>query len=77
MIREDEIVEYPDMSKGEEYFRQQQERNREAKMRHAERREREWLESKHFFIDGIVAIVQKMEKVFKKNKSNQQKQNTR
>ncbi len=43
---EDEIVVYPDMSKSEEEIQAQIEANRQAKLRHAARREQERLDRK-------------------------------
>ncbi len=56
MSYEDEIVEYPDTSLGPEEFEKQQQRNHDAKMRHAARREQERFNKRNKFWDGIAKL---------------------
>lgn len=78
MIREDEIVVYPDMNKSDKEIKEQLEKNHQAKMRHAERKEREALE-KTTLLDHFLNGVDRVKRVFggKKNANQIKKANDR
>lgn len=75
MIREDEIVTEIDMSLPEEERKKQEQANLEAKLRHAARREQEWLDQPSLsekFMNGISKIKALFAR--KKNKNLQAQQ---
>ena len=69
MTRPDEVVYQIDMSKSDKEIQAQFDRNTEAKLRHAARREQERFDAPSPIIDAFVTICMKIENMFQKKKT--------